>query len=141
MRRDPADFTVALIENSTTLRPVSLVAMALCWSWTAVNSGTIPSKMLRETALVFSALRQKGLYGVEFHVRPDLSVSDFMNRERQVVEASWQLIEENLERHHIVTVQGAARFTGPRSIEVTRHGQEPRVITGDHFLLATGLHP
>lgn len=122
-------------------KTVCLVERAPKPGGAAVNSGTIPSKTLRETALVFSALRQKGLYGVEFHVRPDITISDFMRRERGVVEASWQLIEENLERHHIVTVQGAARFTGPQAIEVTRHGQESRVITGDVFLVATGSHP
>ena len=30
----PAAFTVALIWNSTTLRPVSLGSAELCWSWT-----------------------------------------------------------------------------------------------------------
>jgi NAD(P) transhydrogenase len=122
-------------------KKVCLVERAPKPGGAAVNSGTIPSKTLRESALLFSALRQKGLYGVEFHVRPDITISDFMRRERGVVEASWQLIEENLERHQIVTVQGAARFTGPQAIEVTRHGEEPRAITGDIFLVATGSHP
>lgn len=122
-------------------KTVCLVERAPKPGGAAVNSGTIPSKTLRETALALSALRQKGLYGVEFHVRPDISISDFMRRERGVVEASWRLIEDNLERHHVFTVQGAARFTGPQAIEVTRHGQEPRVITGDTFLVATGSHP
>lgn len=122
-------------------KKVCLVERAPKPGGSAVNSGTISSKSLRETALIFSGLRQKGLYGVEFHVRPDITISDFMRREREAVEASWQLIEENLERHEVVTVQGAAHFTGPQAIEVTRHGEEPRVITGDIFLVATGSHP
>src|SRR5438270_14087222 len=48
----------------------------------AVNTGTIPSKALRETALYFSGLRQRGLYGVDFHVKQDITISDFMYRER-----------------------------------------------------------
>ena len=122
-------------------KTVCLVERAPKPGGAAVNSGTIPSKTLRETALVFSGLRQKGLYGVEFHLRPDITISDFMHRERQVVEASWQLIEESIERHHIATRQGTAHFTGPQSIEVTRHGQDPHVLTGDAFLVATGSHP
>ena len=97
-------------------KTVCLVERAPKPGGAAVNSGTIPSKTLRETALVFSALRQKGLYGVEFHVRSDLTISDFMRRERGVVEASWQLIAENLERHHVVTVQGAARLPGRKPL-------------------------
>jgi NAD(P) transhydrogenase len=107
----------------------------------AVNTGTIPANTLRESAIVLAGLRRRGLYGVEFHMQPDLSVADFMQRERQVIESSWRDIEENLGRHHVTIVQGAARFTGPQAIEVTRHGQTPRSITGDVFLVATGAHP
>ena len=75
----------------------------------AVNTGTIPSKTLRETALYFSGLRQRGLYGVEYRVKPDITISDFMFRERAVVETQWQLINENFARHQITVVQGSAR--------------------------------
>ncbi len=107
----------------------------------AVNTGTIPANTLRESAALLAGLRRKGLYGVEFLVQPDLSVADFMQRERQVVEGAWRDIEENLARHEIAMIQGAARFTSPQAIEVTRHGRDPRSITGDIFLVATGAHP
>src|SRR5215510_13430489 len=67
----------------------------------AVNTGTIPSKTLRETALYFSGLRQRGMYGVDLRVKHDITISDFMFRERAVVEESWKLIDENLKRHHV----------------------------------------
>ena len=46
----------------------------------AVNTGTIPSKTLRETALYFSGLKQRGLYGIDYHVQADITVADFMFR-------------------------------------------------------------
>ncbi len=107
----------------------------------AVNTGTIPSKTLRETALYFSGLRQRGLYGVEYKVKSDITVSDFMYRERAVIEAEWQLIDENLARHDVTVVQGAARFVDAHTVEVTRYKQEPRRITADVILIATGSHP
>src|SRR5690242_3242338 len=107
----------------------------------AVNTGTIPSKTLRETALYFSGLRQKGLYGVDLKVKHDITVADFMYRERAVVEGAWHLIDENFKRHHITTIQGTARLTDPKTVEVTRYGQETRVITGEAILIATGSHP
>jgi len=107
----------------------------------AVNTGTIPSKTLRETALYFSGLRQRGLYGIDYKVRPDISISDFMHRERTVVEAGWQLIDENLRRHGVTVVQGAAHFVDPRTVEVVRFKEEPRRITADVFLVATGSQP
>jgi NAD(P) transhydrogenase len=108
---------------------------------TAVNTGTLPSNTLRESAALLSGLRRKGLYGVEFHVQPDLSVADFMQRERQVIERAWHDIEENLARHDITAIQGNARFTSPQALEVTRHGRAPRSISGDVFLVATGSRP
>ena len=107
----------------------------------AVNTGTIPSKTLRETALYFSGLRQKGLYGVDLKVKHDITIADFMYRERTVVEGAWQLIDENLKRHHVTVVQGTARLIDAKTVEVTRFGQDPRIITGGAILIATGSHP
>jgi NAD(P) transhydrogenase len=107
----------------------------------AVNTGTIPSKTLRETALYFSGLRQRGLYGVDLRVKHDITIADFMFRERAVVEAEWALIDENLKRHHVTVVQGSARLTSPTSVEVERFGQDKRTITGEIILLATGSSP
>jgi len=97
----------------------------------AVNTGTIPSKTLRETALYFSGFRQRGLYGVELRVKPNITIGDFMQRERSVIETEWERIDENLSRHHIATVQGAARFVDAHTLEVHRYGQEPKRLTAD----------
>lgn len=107
----------------------------------AVNTGTIPSKTLRETALYLSGLRQRGLYGVDYRVKSDITIGDFMHRERAVVEAAWQTIDANLERHRVARVQGAARFVDPHTVEVDRFGQAARRISASVFLLATGSRP
>lgn len=107
---------------------VCLVERAPRPGGTAVNSGTIPSKSLRETALALASLRQRGLYAVDWTIRPDVTLADLMHRERLVVEAEWQRIHRNLERHGIYVVQGAARFTGPDRLEVRRHGLPHREL-------------
>jgi len=107
----------------------------------AVNTGTIPSKALRETALYFSGLRQRGLYGVDYTVKGNITVQDFMFRERTVVEAEWKLIDDNLKRHGIEQIQGSACIVDGHTVEVTRYGEEPRRITGEFILIATGSHP
>lgn len=104
----------------------------------AVNTGTVPSKTLRETALYFSGLRQRGLYGVDYSVKRDISVGDFMVRERSVIESEWKLIDENIKRHEITQIQGTARFVDPQTVEVMRAGETTRVINGRVFLVAAG---
>ncbi len=107
----------------------------------AINTGTVPSKTLRETALYFSGLRQRGLYGVDYSVKRDITIADFMFRERSVVEAEWRLIDDNIKRHAITQVQGSARLVDAHTVEVTRFREEPRRITADVFLVATGSQP
>jgi len=107
----------------------------------AVNTGTIPSKALRETALYFSGLRQRGLYGVDYTVKENITVADFMFRERTVIEAEWALIDENLKRHGIEQIQGSAQIIDDHTVEVTRYGKDAQRITGEFILVATGSHP
>jgi len=107
----------------------------------AVNTGTVPSKTLRETALYFSGLRQRGLYGVDYTVKRDITIADFMFRERSVIEAEWKLIDENLRRHEITQVQGTARLLDAQTVEVTRYREPPREISGQVILIATGSQP
>jgi NAD(P) transhydrogenase len=107
----------------------------------AVNTGTIPSKTLRETALYFSGLRQRGLYGVDLSVKQNITIGDFMHRERAVIETAWSIIAENIDKHGITKLQGAARFIDQHTVEVSRYGQPPRRITGAVILVATGSTP
>ena len=107
----------------------------------AVNTGTIPSKTLRETALYFSGLRQRGLYGVDLRVKQDITIGDFMHRERSVIQTEWGLIAENIARHGIITMQGSAKFIDSHVVEVSRYGMEARHVTAAVFLVATGSCP
>ena len=122
-------------------KKVCLVERAPKPGGAAVNTGTIPSKTLRETSLYFSGLRQRGLYGVEYHIKPDITISDFMYRERAVVDAQWQRIEDNLANHQVTVIQGAARLVDAHTVEVSRYKAETRRISADFILLASGSHP
>jgi NAD(P) transhydrogenase len=108
-----------------------------------VNTGTVPSKTLRETALYFSGLQQRGLYGVDYSIRQDISVRDFMYREQEVVRTLRGLIEQNLGRHRVEIVRGQAAFLDPRTIRVrTEEGSEgARLLTAPVILIATGSMP
>src|SRR6516165_6105997 len=80
---------------------VALIERAPHVGGACVNSGTVPSKTLRETALYFSGLRQRGLYGIDYSLKEGLKVSDFLYRKDVVIENERGIIEHNLERHGI----------------------------------------
>ena len=95
-----------------------------------INTGTVPSKTLRETALYFSGLGTRGLYGVDYTVKPNLTVRDFMHREREVVAALREKVEENLARH--------AGHPGPRRRPLRGPPHHPRPARGPAGSAAPG---
>ena len=84
-----------------------------------INTGTIPSKTLRETALYFSGLDQRGLYGIDYTLRENLTVPQFMHREVEVTKSLRDLVSQNLSRHAIAVYRGEARFKDPHTVAVT----------------------
>src|SRR5436190_9587690 len=124
---------------------VALVERAPHFGGAGVNTGTVPSKTLRETALYFSGLRQRGLYGIDYSLHEGLTVGDFMYRKQMVVEDTWTTIRNNLERHNVDVIWGDATFRDAHTINVRLtapggNGSETQ-LKADYFLIATGSTP
>ncbi|HZU75511.1 MAG TPA: Si-specific NAD(P)(+) transhydrogenase [Dehalococcoidia bacterium] len=107
----------------------------------AINTGTIPSKTLRETALYFSGLRQRGLYGIDYSLRENVTVAELLYRERAVVQNERELVRRNLERHGIDVYEGRATLISPRTVRVTWPGGEAVDLEASAILIATGSAP
>jgi NAD(P) transhydrogenase len=105
-----------------------------------INTGTVPSKTLRESALYFSGLKQRGLYGIDYSLKENLTIQDFMHHERTVVEMERQRILKNLELHHIELVRGQASFEDAHTVVVTA-ANGARRLCGEVILIATGSKP
>jgi len=105
-----------------------------------VNTGTVPSKTLRESALYFSGLKQRGLYGIDYSLKENLSVNDFMHHEREVVEMERQRILKNLALHRIELVRGWASFEDAHTVSVSSANGIRRQRAGV-ILLSTGSKP
>jgi NAD(P) transhydrogenase len=120
---------------------VALVERAPRLGGSALNTGTIPSKTLRETALYFSGLRQRGLYGIDYSLKEGLTVHDFMHREHVVVTQERQIIEQNLARHKVEIVWGSGSIVDPHTVRVQAPNGETRDLNTDFILIATGSSP
>lgn len=106
-----------------------------------VNTGTIPSKTLRETALHLAGLIQRNIGGVEISLRRDLSVLDFMRQKDDVVARQRYQIENNIRRHGIDYYRGEARFISPDTISIAQSGGGVENLRGRAILIATGSSP
>ncbi|MEO8501642.1 MAG: Si-specific NAD(P)(+) transhydrogenase, partial [Vicinamibacteria bacterium] len=105
-----------------------------------INTGTIPSKTLRETALYFSGLSQRGLYGIDYTLKENLTVPQFMHREVEVTRSLRNLVDQNLARHNVTVFRGEARFADPHTVAVTHEGHI-ETLRGEFILIATGSRP
>ena len=122
-------------------KKVAIVERAPNPGGAGINTGTVPSKTLRETALYFSGLRQRGLYGIDYSLKEGLTISDFMFRERIVVENEWKIIRRNLDRHNIRLVQGEASFKDAHTIMVGGPDGKQTGMASEIVLIATGSSP
>ena len=119
---------------------VAIIERAAFPGGSCINTGTVPSKTLRESALYFSGLKQRGLYGIDYSLRDNLTVHDFMHHEREVVEMERQRILKNIEQHGIEYIQGHGAFEDPHTI-VVDGGAAPLRLQGEVILIATGSKP
>ena len=121
--------SVALIERSDYL------------GGTGINTGTVPSKTLRETALYFSGLRQRGLYGIDYSLKERLTVADLMRRQQDVVQMERAIVRTNLERHNVEVFRGAARLKDAHTVSFLKPDGTEDDVTGEIILIATGSSP
>ena len=119
---------------------VALVERAPVLGGAGINTGTVPSKTLRESALYFSGLRQRGLYGIDYSLKENLTIKDFMFRERAVVRKERRMIAEQIEHHEIDLVHGEGFLKDTNAVGV-RSDLGERELVGDAILIATGSSP
>jgi NAD(P) transhydrogenase len=107
----------------------------------AANTGTLPSKTLRETALFLTGFRRRELYGLNVGLKDRVLVQDFLARERQVKDHERQRIRENLHRHRVTVYRGTASFVDAHTVSVQPDRCPPLELTADVVLIATGSYP
>jgi NAD(P) transhydrogenase len=122
-------------------KKVALVEKAPALGGAAANTGTLPSKTLRETALYLSGFRQRGMHGVTLSMADHVTARDFLFHQQNVTATERARIQTNLERHKVDQYQGFASFTDPHTVSVTPGSGPAVTLTADVFLIATGSRP
>ena len=107
---------------------------------TAVHTGTLPSKTLRETALLLSGHRQRNLDGLLVDLDPEMTVTRLLERKDAVRRLELERIHTNIDRHGIDLVPGTGRLIDPHTVEVIS-ADGARRLTAQVILVATGSSP
>lgn len=102
----------------------------------SANTGTLPSKTLRETALALSGLRARDLYGVDLSLRREATVRDLMYHEGRVKANERERVLTSFKRGAVDVYRGTGRFADAHTITVgdTR-------LEAEKILIATGSAP
>jgi len=122
-------------------RRVLLVEREPHYGGASINTGTVPSKTLRESALYYSGLRQRGLYGIDYSLKSGMTVEDLGHRARAVRQLQRDQIAANLERHRIEVAHGRGALAGPHEVRIALAEGGERTVTADVILIATGSAP
>ena len=105
-----------------------------------VNTGTIPSKTLREAVIQLTGTSRRGLFGENYRVKKQITVADLMAASQNVIRFEWDLIRDQFERNHIDLIWGHAHFEGPNLVQIQRDN-DSEMLTGDKFLVSVGTRP
>src|SRR5215203_668421 len=106
-----------------------------------LNSGTVPSKTLRETALALSGWRSRRLFGVDLSLRREATVEDLMRHNDAVASAGRQLVESRMRDLGVERFHGTASFVDPHTIRVARRDGRETLLRAGKVLIATGSAP
>jgi len=121
--------TVALIESEPAL------------GGAAANTGTLPSKTLRETSLFLSGFRNRELSGINVTLKQQVTMRDFMAHEQHVTADERVRIVSNLARHKVDLFYGNGSFVDPHTVMVAPVGGEAAFLHAGVVLIATGSTP
>ncbi len=122
--------TVAVVERGRMLGGV------------CINTGTIPSKTLREAVLYLTGMNQRELYGAGYRVKDHITPADLLSRTRHVIEREIEVVRDQLTRNNVDLYTGHGRFRDPHTIVVEDAARaELTTLTGDYIVLAPGTSP
>ena len=104
-----------------------------------INSGTIPSKTLREAVIYLSGYRLRGIYGESYTVKQNITMDDLLFRTDQVIRHEIDVTRHQLQRNGVEVINAEAAFVDPHTLRLTMvdHSGE-RVVTAAHVLIAVG---
>ena len=105
-----------------------------------INTGTIPSKSLREAVLYLSGFRQRNLYGAGYRVKAHITIEDLAFRANHVIAREIEIVKNQMSRNRVDMIQGNASFVDPHRLRIHQTTGEVE-HTADFIVIAVGTEP
>lgn len=121
---------VAVIEKKTILGGV------------CINTGTIPSKTLREAVMHFSGYNEHSLYGASYTVKENITMADLLYRTDHVIQHELDIVRHQLQRNRVELISAEASFVDANTVRLKFvDGRGWRDVKAANIVIATGTSP
>jgi NAD(P) transhydrogenase len=130
----------AAIQAAKSGKHVALVEKGQCIGGVCINTGTIPSKTMREAVLHFSGYNYQNIYGVSYRVKDKISMADLAFRVQHVIKTEIDVTVAQLSRNNIEVLFGVASFVDAHTVRVTQL-QGSADYHAEVVIIATGTKP
>lgn len=130
----------AAIQGAKSGKRVALIEKREVIGGASINTGTIPSKTMREAVLHLSGYQYQNIYGINYRVKEKITMADLLFRVQHVIKTEIDVTKAQLSRNAIEMMFGTASFIDPNCIRVTsaRGTQE---LKAKAIVIATGTKP
>jgi NAD(P) transhydrogenase len=130
----------AAIQGAKSGKRVALVERREVIGGVCINTGTIPSKTMREAVLHLSGYNYQNIYGVSYRVKEKITMADLAFRVQHVIKTEIDVTQAQLSRNGIEVLTGIASFKDPTTVQVTgvRGSTE---VSAHKIVIATGTKP
>jgi NAD(P) transhydrogenase len=130
----------AAIQAAKSGKKVAVVEKRECLGGVCINTGTIPSKTMREAVLHLSGFHYREIYGINYRVKEKISMTDLSFRVNHVIKTEVDVTESQLRRNNVDVLPGQASFIDATHIAVENlHGRNEYETS--FALIATGTKP
>jgi NAD(P) transhydrogenase len=131
----------AAIAASKLGRKVGVVDRRTMMGGVCINTGTIPSKTLREAVLYLTGLSQRDMYGQSYRVKEEVTVDDLSARTQHVISRQVDVIRSQLARNRVSVINGTGRFADPHTISVDDGTGRESKVSAEKIIIAAGTRP
>ncbi len=130
----------AAVAASKMKKRVAVVEARAVVGGVCINTGTIPSKTMREAVLHLSGYAYRSVYGMNYRVKEKITMADLAFRVQAVIKTEVDVTEAQLSRNGIDVIQGIGHFIDPHVLRVEGpHGDT--TLEGSRIILAVGTKP
>jgi NAD(P) transhydrogenase len=129
----------AAIQAAKLNKRVAVVERKTILGGVCINTGTIPSKTLREAVLHLSGYREHNLYGASYTVKQNITMADLLYRTDHVIQHELDIVRHQLQRNRVELISAEASFVDANTVRLKYvDGRGWRDVSAAHVIIATG---